>query len=238
MIKILVCDDDVAFGKNLQQKLERYAGELKAEIKISLFSRADAISETALASCEMAFLDIDLKEQRVTGIDLAKRLRQQRPNAVIVFVTNYVEYAPEGYEVQAFRYLLKKDVGDKLKSYFEGGLALLQSSRKTISLQMNGEVVNLQTTDIVFIEAAQHVIKIHMNTDKRKEYSFYTTISDLEQHLVPLGFLRVHKSYLVNMAYIQKLQCQGVILPNGKVLRVSEKNYSAIKKTYLLWKGI
>ena len=103
---------------------------------------------------------------------------------------------------------------------------------------MNGEMVNLQTADIIFVEAAQHVIKIHMNAGKRREYCFYTTISELEQHLVPQGFLRVHKSYLVNMAYIQKIQCQGVTLQNGQVLRVSEKNYSSIKKTYLLWKGI
>ena len=77
-----------------------------------------------------------------------------------------------------------------------------------------------------------------MNKDKRKEYAFYTPMNELEQELVPLGFLRVHKSYLVNMAYIQKLTCQGVTLQNGKALRVSEKKYSEIKRLYLLWKGI
>ena len=60
----------------------------------------------------------------------------------------------------------------------------------------------------------------------------------LEEMLANEGFLRIHSSYLVNMAYIERLLSSGVTLLNGKSLMVSQHNYPGIKKKYLEWKGI
>jgi DNA-binding LytR/AlgR family response regulator len=59
----------------------------------------------------------------------------------------------------------------------------------------------------------------------------------LESELGEKGFLRIHKGYLANITHIHRLQCQGATLKNGITLPVSEKNYSDLKKKYLLWKG-
>ena len=69
-------------------------------------------------------------------------------------------------------------------------------------------------------------------------YSCYASLQSFEEKLQPLGFLRVQKSYLVNMRHIKKLQCSEVIMENGLTLPVSGKNYSEIKRAYLLWKGV
>ena len=69
------------------------------------------------------------------------------------------------------------------------------------------------------------------------QYSCYSSLPSFEKKLHPLGFLRIQKSYLVNMRHIKKLQCSEVILENGLTLPVSGKNYSEIKRAYLLWKG-
>ena len=70
-----------------------------------------------------------------------------------------------------------------------------------------------------------------------KTYRFYSSLANLEEHLATQGFLRIQKSYLVNMRRITKYQCNEARLDNGQTLRVSEKNYSENKKQYLLWKG-
>ena len=72
---------------------------------------------------------------------------------------------------------------------------------------------------------------------KQKEYTFYAALSDLEERLEPLGFLRIHKSYLVNMKHLKKFQCREATLDNGMTLRVGEKSYSENKQKFLLWKG-
>ena len=69
---------------------------------------------------DIALLDIDMGE--TNGIELARKLRASNENIVIIFITNFIQYAPEGFEVQAFRYLLKADLSAKLDSYFDSAV--------------------------------------------------------------------------------------------------------------------
>ena len=101
MVRILICDDDAIFAAHLKQLLERYTAELGISCRITVLHDPERISDTMLQGCEIAFLDIDMPG-RMSGIEVARNLRQMRRDSVIVFVTNYIEYAPEGYEVQAF----------------------------------------------------------------------------------------------------------------------------------------
>lgn len=91
--------------------------------------------------------------------------------------------------------------------------------------------------DILYLESEKHTVHIHMLCGNFDQYSCYSSLQSFEKKLHPLGFLRIQKSYLVNMRHIKKLQCSEVILENGLTLPVSGKNYSEIKRAYLLWKG-
>ena len=172
-------------------------------------------------------------------MDIARRLRTQRSDTVLIFVTNFIEYAPEGYEVQAFRYVLKRDIHSDLKPNLL--LALKNLNKETLPIQVNGEIINLALDEILYLEVQQHnvtaVMRQQTQDKKQKEYSFYASLSELEERLEPLGFLRIHKSYLVNMKYIKKFQCREALLTCGITLRVGEKSYAENKQKYLLWKG-
>lgn len=157
----------------------------------------------------------------------------------IIFVTNFIEYAPEGYEVQAFRYILKRDLLGDLKAILP--LALKQLNQETLPIQVNGEIIKVPLDDILYLEVQQHnvtVVTRKLTSErKQKEYSFYATLSELEERLEPLGFLRIHKSYLVNLKHLKKFQCREATLDNGMTIRVGEKSYAENKQKFLLWKG-
>lgn len=85
------------------------------QVRFHLFDDPCAIKD--LAEYDIAILDIDMGD--FSGIDLAWRLRKEKPGIVIIFLTNFIQYAPEGFEVQAFRYLLKTNMQERLVSYFE-----------------------------------------------------------------------------------------------------------------------
>ncbi len=70
----------------------------------------EEISTQILSSADIAFLDVDYSGKNYNGMDIARKLRSLRKDTVIIFVTNFIEYAPEGYEVQAFRYILKREI--------------------------------------------------------------------------------------------------------------------------------
>lgn len=236
MLRMLLADDDPVFLSKLERLLTQYAAQQQRKVWIDAYPRDD-LSSFILQPYDIAFLDIDFGNRRGAGIDLARRLRQKRNDAIIIFVTSYVEYAPEGYELRAFRYLLKTDVDAKLEAYCSQAVEHFTAKREVVSIRNNGEIINLAVDDILYLESEKHTVHVYMLCGNFDHYSCYTSLQSFEEKLQPLGFLRIQKSYLVNMRHIKKLQCSEVIMENGLTLPVSGKNYSEIKRAYLLWKG-
>lgn len=238
LIHVIICDDDRAFLKSLHQLIETSLKQLGVPANIHSYISIEQITKPVLANCDIAFLDIDLNQPQYNGFDIARKLRAVRNDAVIIFVTNYIEYAPEGYEVQAFRYLLKKNYREKIYEYIKEAVSHIENANQTLKIKINGEVIEITLNSILYIESQLRTVIIHVQKDKgKKQYACYAAISDLETQLEPQGFLRIHKSFLVNMHHLKKYQCHEAILNDGTVLRVSARNYAEQKKKYLFWKG-
>lgn len=205
--------------------------------KIYAYTDAETISKQIMASCDIALLDIDFGKSDQNGMDLARKLRTLRADAVIIFITNYIEYAPEGYEVQAFRYLLKRQLDTELAHCIELAVKHMKVHTETFRIQISGEILNLPLEDILYFEVQQHTVTLFVQKAQVMSYRFNTSLSDIEVQLENKGFLRIHKSYLVNMRYLRKFQCREALLSNGITLRVSEKSYAQNKQKYLRWKG-
>lgn len=238
VVRVLLCDDDRFFLNKLDALLQSLFCELGSKVKIHAYCSWEEIGTIILDSYDIAILDLDYTDKNYTGIDIAKSLRKVRQDALIIFLTNYVEYAPEGYEVQAFRYILKSDLNKKLGPCLRLALDQLKSSQKMMKIQINGELIDIRLSSILYFESQQHTVIVHVQKgSSTKKYLFYSSLTALETQLASNGFLRIHKSYLVNMDKLKKYQCHEAILTDGTILRVSEKNYSQQKEKYLRWKG-
>lgn len=240
MIQIVLCDDNQEFLTSLRINIRSVLDTHGIDAVLHIFENAESIPEHILASANIFFLDIDFKGKNYTGIDIARNIRQLRRDSIIVFVTNYIEYAPEGYEVQAFRYCLKNEIHLKLEQYLLQTISKLKSQQETIQINISGETITIALADILYIESQSHAAVIYVlkpGSQAVKLYKFYATLSSLEERLSGQGFLRIQKSYLVNMRRMKKFQCSEAVLDNGTILPVSEKNYAQQKKQYLLWKG-
>ena len=203
MINILICDDDKHFTAQLKNSIGISVNSLKIRAKIYAFNDAADIGTEILKSCDIAFFDIDFEGKNYSGLDIARNLRSIGSDAVIIFVTNYLEYAPAGYEVRAFRYILKNEFPQKLDQSILELLTHIRETKSDIKIQIGGEIISLLLQDILFIEAMGHTVIYHLSPKKRYEnqqYTCYSTLTETEQVLKERGFLRIHKSYLVNMA--------------------------------------
>lgn len=240
MFHIILCDDDIEYLKILRDRVSGFIQHNNMSAKIHTFTKMDAISSQLMKLCDIAILDIDFKGETYSGIDIARRLRTFRNDSVIIFVTNFIEYAPEGYEVQAFRYIIKQDIPKKLEINLAQALKHLSTDSENIRFQINGELVDIPLHQIIYIEAQLHTVKVFVKTPKKcsiREYSFYGSIGKLDQHLCDKGFLRIHKSYLVNAAHVKRYQCHSIELTSGIVLKASAGRYAEQKAKYLLWRG-
>lgn len=233
-IRVLICDDDQASLEVIRQKAELIFTKLNIQGIFDLYSTCEAVSVESLKHCDIALLDVDFEGQTSNGIDLARKLRQVNKRAVILFITNFIEYAPEGYEVQAFRYILKRDLDAVLGRYLMEAMEMLRDARECLRLDYRGDLLELSFDSILYLEVMGHSVSI---VTEGETYTLSASLSSFERELESHGFLRVHKSFLVNMRHIKKFQCRELILDNGTAIRVSEKSYAGQKRKYLLWKG-
>ena len=105
MLHILLCDDDAIFTEALKRLIEAQPEFNRRYMQIECVHDPNALKKAAVQKADMIFLDIDMGD--VNGIALARQIRTIRKDAVLIFVTNYGEYAAEGYEVSVFRFLPK-----------------------------------------------------------------------------------------------------------------------------------
>lgn len=232
-IQVILCDDDPIFLKTLHSEIERTLARLNMKATISAFNSPTVISQEQLATCDMAFLDIDFENEERNGIDIARMLRQVNSHARLFFVTNYVDYAPIGYEVQAFRYILKRDLCGVLERYILQAMENMAEGREHLRLRDQEQTIDLPLEEITYLEVLDHYVSIYAGG---KAYTLGATLSSLEKELENHGFLRIHNSYLVNMRFIYKFRSRECVLEDGTALAVSAKNYAQQKEKYLMWK--
>lgn len=234
-INILLCDDDKDFLQRLTEVVTSQPLPLGMSVCVTKSAYSSAITDRQLSQYQIMFLDIDMDER--SGMDIARRVRELHLDTIIIFVTNYLEFSMEGYEVRAFRYLLKQEMQQKLPLYFRDALAEIPHDKKELRFSVNAEPYRVAYKDILYLESQQRIVVLHTENPLQGGDRFYGKLEDLENELEPDGFLRIQKSYLVNMAHIKKLNYDKVALSNGEELPVSQKRYAQIKIQYLGWKN-
>ena len=232
-MKFLICDDDDLMLKKISLLIKNSPENKCYSNKIIEITNPTDVN--IADEYDVAFLDIDMPQ--MSGIDLARKIHEQWPNTVIIFITNYVQYAPDGYEVGAFRYLMKNQITEKLIDYLDLAIKERTKRLRVITIQINGERINVPVSNILYIESSARIITMHLIENVRPMYQFYGNMSDLAQKFEILGFLRVHKSYLVNMKYIEIFQCKRLEIKGGILIPSSERKYSELKQRYLTWEA-
>lgn len=235
-MRLLICDDNMDFAENLRNRILDYFKRYSWRVSIECISETEKMAEIDALRYDVAFLDIDMGI--VNGITLAQKMRKQHADLILIFVTNYVQYSLEGYEVRALRYLLKDQLEEKLPSCLEAVMTAYRRDRDHVRFSSDNVEVDILPTHMVFAETNGRRLKIHLIYEPHPYIMVSITMGKLEDLLAPRGFLRIHQSYLVNMSYIQQIKSTGVWLVDGTQLPISARSYQELKREYLRWKGL
>ena len=141
---ILICDDEPAVARQVEQLARQHLEQRGIPVQCAVCTRGEEVlARSDLAQYQLALLDVDL--ETMTGIALGRRLKQQNPELVLVYISAYLEFAPEGYTVRAFRYLLKRDMERMLPSCLDAVLAEHSRECRTLPIrQISNYKVMLQ----------------------------------------------------------------------------------------------
>lgn len=234
-MNIAVCDDSNKFTDILKEYITQYAAQHDITNKIERFCLPKKLLEADLSDCDVLFLDIDMPQ--INGLDTAQQLREKYPDLLLVFVTGWIEYAPDGYRVNAFRYLLKKELPGNLWICLDEIQEKLFENTECITLRNRARELDIPLKNILYFEGTrQKNVLVYIKREK-KPLECYGKISEMDELLRGKGFLRIQKSFLVNMAYIEKIRNYKAHLRNGDELKVSERQYQTVNQQYLIWRG-
>ncbi|MGN0707175.1 MAG: LytR/AlgR family response regulator transcription factor [Faecalibacterium sp.] len=235
-MRILVCDDDAAFGQRIAGLVKIYLEARGVQTQCDVYTSGEqALARQDTAQIQAAFLDVDMLP--LDGISLGRELKRRNPGIMLVFVSAYLEFAPAGYTVSAFRYLLKKDVERTLPVCLDEVLMELADNSRTLSVRMNREVKEIPLERIYYLESDLRKVNVYGDVPHTLLCSYYGKLADLPDFLFENGFLKVGRSYVVNMFYIQQIKGYQLRLANGVELSVSRNGYAGIRNTFLEWKG-
>lgn len=235
LMKIAICDDSYEFACQLKEKLESICAKLDWQMEATVFSSPTALLNADLSAIQVLFLDIDMPG--LNGIEVASRIRKHQKDLILVFVTAFIEYAPEGYHVEAYRYLLKQKIDVELLSTMESIYEKLSASTETILIDQKSETVAIPIKNILYLEGTPYRKVLFYLDNSSVPVEVPGKLADYEQRLERKGFLRLQRSFIANMAQISKISSYQVILRNGTVLKASESYYKQVQASFLQWKG-
>ena len=222
-MRIAVCDDEELFRIEFKSVLDKVL--INAEYDIDTFSGGSSLYEAFLKNpFDLVFLDIEMPG--IDGITLAKRLRAVSENVQIVFLTSHIEYALEGYEVNALRYLVKPVDMNKLSEVLKYIQDKKNNSRQ-IMIKQEGEDIVIDISDVIYMESMDKNVRI---VTSKSEYITRYNISDYEEELKNSGFLRIHRGYLISLSKVKKIVKNDVVMDGDISLPVSRSNVKALKE--------
>ncbi len=236
-MNFLICDDDAAMAARVEQLVCSYLRTRGVPAECTVCTRGEeALALPDPDRYQAALLDVDL--ETMNGISLGRQLRQRSPEICLIYISAYLEFAPEGYTVNAFRYILKRDLERQLPSCLDSFLCeQARRGPKTLTIRQNRTETELPYDSIYYLESDLRKINVYGDAAHQPVCSYYGKLTDLPRELFENGFLRVGRSYVVNMKYIRQISGYQVTLRNGVELGVSRNGYAAIRGTYLEWKG-
>lgn len=235
MLRIAICDDSPQWLRKIETLTRVFFQNTNLKCRLDLYPSGEDLQKSIATLYDIALLDVDL--QSTNGIKVASQLRTANPQIVLIFVSEYVEYAPFGYEVDAIRYLLKNHLEQAFDRVMSEAVKKVREKHRRYAIVTDAGNVMVKFEDILYVEGQKRKVTYHLQNNDRASYECNESFGDVEARLGTQGFLRTYRTILVNMRHICFLNRAHLTLTDGTDLPISKQNSREIMQTYNLWVG-
>ena len=229
MSRIGICDDNPIFAKHLEKAVKNAFSKYEGSYDIQAFSDGIVLlSQNSLEPFDVLFLDIDMP--KAGGFDIAKQLREAYSHCIIVFVTSHSELVFESMNYQPFNFIRKNcnipleesvsNIVDKLVLHMRQDDSIVvddQYSRKH----------SMYIRNILYVQSDDHYLLFKVvNKSSFETIRAHERLKDFVSLLMPYSFVRIHKSYLVNLKYVTNIYRKtNEVEIEGKIRLPLSKHY-------------
>lgn len=208
VIKIAIVEDEKESTDALKSHIEKFGSGSGDKFIVKCFSDGDELLDDYRPAYNIIFLDIRMK--RLDGMSAARKIREKDKEVILIFVTNMAQYAIEGYSVGALDFLLKPVHYFAFAEQLKKSVERLKARKSAHLLLLAGDgLVKTDVSQIYYIESFRHDLSVHT---KEGVFKIADTLGRLEKQLADHYFFRCGKSYLVNLALVDSINGNKVVL--------------------------
>lgn len=232
IINIAVCDDEQESLEMIQKELYKAAEKLKITIETYPYmdgKKVVDLLQNKKEEFDILFLDIDMPN--VSGLEVAKKLREKGSEIILIFISAHEQYVFESIDYNPFKYIRKTKMQDEIE------IALKRAYRRIISENIKSIVVNaedgkirLKHKNIMYFEMFSRKISVYTDGGKERKLLGRKTIKELYHELNDEDFIQIHSGCIVNTKYIDEYSGHDITLDNGKKLIVSRSRIKDVKE--------
>jgi len=228
-MRLAIVDDESAYRRHIVEMIDSVYG--KSEVSCYLYSDGSELIRSFENGFKLdaVFLDIEMKD--LDGMTAAKKIREYSKDIPVIFLTSHTELAMDGYEVDAFRFLGKPLNEVKLRETLTDLEKKIKVDEKIV-LHKDGEEIIYPVSNLIYVEASNNSVRFCFRGDNvglRMKFADAIRLVDDASS----DFIKIHRSYYINLAHVKKLSATDVILDNNEVLPVARSASADTKKRLL-----
>ena len=228
--RLAVCEDDGPARARVEALCGEILTEWDAQYSVEAFSSAEALLERFRGNLEaFDLLILDIQLEGMTGMELARTLRELGSEVSILFLTGRADYALEGYDVHPVHFLLKPVEREALAGALRLDWARNHRPRAVV-LRSGGRTISLPTAEIRYIESINRSVVVHLVSG---EQTFSLTMTQVERLTPADQFARCHNSFLVNLSHVAEVGRAGVLLRTGEQLPVGRRYFQSFQTAFI-----
>lgn len=233
-MRIALCDDSGSDLAKIESILGEYAKRKTCDFEYMEYAAGQELLEAIKDNDIPEIIILDINMDDMDGLAVAGKIREMLPDIPIVLVTAFMSYALDGYKVKANRFLVKDDLEMTLPDCMDDMLQELSRRERIMTFDFEEGIRRLSLDSIIYVESFGHKAVFHT---AGATYRQNKKLEEIEKELGIYDFVRVHKSFVVNMKYVLKVSNYSLTMQEGYVISVPRSRYAGVKQAYARYRG-
>ena len=232
LLPISVCDDLEEERALLGHMLQSYAQRKGLSLQLHLFVSGEELLHNIRQVCACQVLFLDVYMPGISGVETARRLRAAGCGTSIVFATTSTDHGVDSFEVRASDYLVKPFRQEEVDRALDWCLEHMPEPLRSLSVYAEGEIQEFPLASVLYIEVLGHQSHIHT---LRQTVVVRKSLDDVERAVDSPDFFRCHRSYIINLNFVNQFTKNSVTMTNGVTLPISRNRSLAFKEAYFTY---
>ena len=218
-VNIAVCDDEQTQNEKIAGYISTYR-QTYPDLSVSEFLSGGELLHSCETGYRYDFVFLDIQMQGADGVETARQLRAVNSGVLVIFISSFTKYVSSAFRRNAFQFLIKPVGESEFRREFDRAVQVYYRRHHKYIIGNQEKTEALEIGEILYIEGYHRYLSLQT---RGQVYDKIGKLNDEEKRLAPLGFVRIHQGFFVNMAFIKTLESESIQLADGKKLPMSAR---------------